>query len=341
MAAMRMKRSLVAPFALTCLLAAASVAPSAFAGDAAPSAEKIKSAAAEYDLAVRAYGDNKFEEAAIHFENAFRAAPDAQPLRNAIRTRRQAGQLARAATLAALALDRYASDEKTMTTAKETLADADPKLHRVTLSCDVPCEVAVDRKMVTVEEGFTKAKLYFEPGPHSLVVSWPGDRSKEVKIDGKPGTREDVSLTAPPMPEKPPENPPVAQTPPVTGPPPPPPSTKPFGPAVFGVMFGLTAVAGGVLIWSGVDTLNNPGADAVRTQCVGLGESCPAYKTGLASQLRTNVLIGVTGGLGLLTGVVGLFLTQWSSPKKDAEPSVSPAVSLTPSGGSVGLTGRF
>jgi hypothetical protein len=54
----------------------------------------------------------------------------------------------------------------------------------------------------------------------------------------------------------------------------------------------------------------------------------------LASQTRTNVLIGVTSGLGLLT-FVSVFFTQWSHPKK--EHAVEPTVGF----GTVGLSGRF
>src|SRR6185437_1184988 len=97
-------------------------APSVFAaGGAAPSAERIKSAAAEYDAGRRAFTDQKFEEAAIHFENAYHDAPNAQTLRNAIRARREAKQLARAATLAVIAQERYADDDATVKFAKETL----------------------------------------------------------------------------------------------------------------------------------------------------------------------------------------------------------------------------
>jgi len=79
----------------------------------------------------------------------------------------------------------------------------------------------------------------------------------------------------------------------------------------------------------------------VKQKCVGLGESCPEYQTGRNAQFRTNILIGVTAGLGVLTGVVGLFLTQWSSPKKEAAGLFRPTFVITPAGGSAGLEGAF
>ena len=307
----------------------------------AQSAERIKSAAAEYDAGRRAFTDGKYEEAAVHFENAYHDAPNAQTLRNAIRARKQANQLARPGTLAILAQDRYADDEQTMTVAKEVVAEAGPKLFKLTITCDVECGVAADGRAVSVEDA-KRFAFFLQPGPHNVVVSWPGDRTKSLDIKAKEGQSFEQSMRAPPMPVKPPEGggggggaTPEEQ-----------PSKKPFGPAVFFVGLGLTAVAGGVLIWSGIDTINNPGADTVRQQCaattVAQLNQCALYQQGLASQTRTNVLIGVTAGLGALTFVT-LFLTQWSSPKphETTTAHVMPVFDVGPQGGQVGLVGRF
>ncbi|HEY1960322.1 MAG TPA: hypothetical protein VGH28_32150 [Polyangiaceae bacterium] len=307
-------------------------APSVFAaGGAAPSAERLKSAAAEYDAGRRAFTDQKFEEAAIHFENAYHDAPNAQTLRNAIRARHDAKELARAATLAVIAQDRYADDDATVKFAKETLQEAAPKLEKVTIVCEPECGVASDNHSVSLED-VKRFTFFLNPGEHNVVVSWPGDRSKQLDVHAKEGEALEKSFTAPPMPvtsvaqggtglvvvEKP--------------------SSKPFGPAVFITLLSLTAVAGGILVWSGIDTINNPGTDAVRNGCVGQGPGCPLYQQGLDEQTRTNVLIGVTGGLGLLT-FVSIFLTQWSHPKEAAAAhvTVTPTFGL----GSVGLAGRF
>ncbi len=323
------------PFSLAMLLAVggafASVAlvsaPSFAAG--APSAERLKSAAAEYDAGRRAFTDGKFEEAAIHFENAYHDAPNAQTLRNAIRARREANELARAATLAVLAEERYADDAPTVQFAKQTVAEAAPKLQKVTIACEPECGIASDNHAVSLEDE-KRFTFFLNPGEHNVVVSWPGDRSKQLDVHAKEGQALEHSFTAPPMPVVT-----VAQqggaTVIVEKP-----STKPFGPAVFVTLLSLTAVAGGVLIWSGVDTLNNPGAQAVRDACVGQGEQCPQYQQGLSEQTRTNVLIGVTGGLGLLT-FISIFLTQWSHPKEGAAVAIVPTVGF----GSVGLAGRF
>ncbi len=325
------------------LATAALFVPHVARADGAPSAERIKSAAAEYDSGRRAFTDGKFEEAAIHFENAYHDAPNAQTLRNAMRARKQAGQLARAATLALLAQSRYSDDDATTKVVKEMLAEARPKLFELTVNCDPDCGVAADGRAVSLEDA-KKFAFFLQPGPHKVVVSWVGDRSKELAVSAKEGKSQDFTLQAPPLPPKV-----VAGggTGGATGGTTTPPSTKPFGPAVFFVSLGLTAVAGGFLIWSGVDTLNNPGTDAVRQGCVGQGESCPLYQQGLDEQLRTNVLIAVTAGMGAITLVVGAFLTQWSSPKVEqgapppATAKLQPTFALGPHGASLGLSGAF
>jgi hypothetical protein len=307
-------RSVARRVGVPLLILGLSAVPRPALADGAPSAERIKSAAAEYDAGRRAFTDGKFEDAAAHFENAYHDAPNAQTLRNAIRARKQAGQLARAASLSVIAFSKYPDDEPTAAIVKETLAEAEPKLFKLSVACSPECGVASDGRVLSLEDA-KKFVFFLDPGPHAMVVSWTGDRTKQVDVVAKAGQNQDFTLVAPPMPVKP--------VGPGTGGGEATPSTKPLGPALFFVTLGLTAVAGGVTIWSGMDTINNPGADAVRQQCAGKGETCQAYVDGRASQLRTNVLIGVTSGLGAVTLVVGLFLTQWSTPKQ--EPAPAPA----------------
>ena len=109
--------------------------------------------------------------------------------------------------------------------------------------------------------------------------------------------------------------------------------TKPFGPAIFIVGAVLTAGGAGFVTWSGVNAESSPGTATVRAQCVGAlaMPTCPAYQEGLSAQLRTNIALGVTGGVALATAVVGIFFTQWSAPKGRAR------VAFEPAGGAVGV----
>jgi len=174
---MRIRVSWVVACTLVCTFAFA---------DNAPSAERIRSAAAEYDAGRRAFTDGKYEDAAVHFENAYHDAPNAQTLRNAIRARKQANQLARAATLAVVAQQNYSDDEPTQQIVKETLAEAGPKLFKITVSCDVECGIAADGHIVSLEDA-KRFSFFLQPGPHSVVVSWPGDRNKSLDVKAREG----------------------------------------------------------------------------------------------------------------------------------------------------------
>lgn len=304
------------------LIGALSVAPTLVRAQDAqsgqPSPERIKAAAEEFDRGRRSYLAKDYEQAALHFENAYRDAPRAETLRLAIRARRDAKQLARAASLAAIVQARYPDDAASMQYAKETLDAAGPQLHEYDIDCTVECAIAADGRVVSQSDALHH-RIFLDPGAHELGVSFGEGRSTARKIESKKGGKESLSFEAPPAPKV--ETPPRPIDPNRDKPPPPPPpppvkpAEKPFGPLVFFVGAGLTAAAGGATIWSGIDTQDSPGTDAVRRECAGKDESCPLYEEGQDKELRTNILLGGAIGLGVITGVIGLFFTQWSSPK--------------------------
>ncbi|MBS2012082.1 MAG: hypothetical protein JST00_04300 [Deltaproteobacteria bacterium] len=303
------------------------------AQDATPSAERIKTAAEEYDRGRRAYIAKEYEAAATHFENAFRDAPRAEALRNAIRARREAKQLARAATLAAIAATKYPSDAATTQLAKDVLREAAPALQQYDIECRPECAVTADGRVVSQVDG-TSHRLFLDPGAHELSFGFSQDRAVTRTVEAKRGAKDALSVDAPPpKPDAPSPKPDVTPPPPVVAPvvPPPPPAEKPFGPAVFFVGAGVTvALAAGTVV-SGIDTKNNPGVDKVREACAGKGESCPEYQAGKDAELRTNILLGATLGAAVVTGVIGVFFTQWSSSSSTVKVGATPL----PHGGGV------
>jgi len=287
--------------ALLVVCSALAWTPAARAVDAAP--EQLQFAAQEHDLGYRAYVAKSFDEAATHFENAFFAAPNPAELRSAIRARREAGELARAATLAAIADRRYPGDTALGKLTSETLAQARPKTAEVHVVSPLECNVAVDDKVVTTEKA--RDFLFFvDPGKHELVFGWGEGRTRSASLDARAGASQTLRPEPPPVPIKPPAEPPPAPV--VVA------ASRPFGPVVFLIGAGLTAVGVGLTVWSGLDAQKNPGTAAVRADCVGQGTSCPEYQQGLSAQLRTNILLAATGGVAALTAVTGLFFTQWS-----------------------------
>jgi hypothetical protein len=309
-----------------------------------PSADRLKSAAEEYDRGRRAFLADDFEGAAVHFENAFRDAPRAETVRLAIRARRKAKQLGRAATLAAIAQQRYPNDPPTAQIAKETLDEAAPALNEYLVDCDADCAIAADGRVVSQSDA-QKHRIFLEPGPHELGVSFKqGGVARH--IDAKRGGKDTLAFEAPAAPVIAAPVAPAPVTPAPVEPAKPPASEKPFGPAVFFVALGVTAAVGAGTIVSGIDAKKNPGVDAVRRACAGKDESCPEYQDGKSAETRTNVLLGVTIGAAAITGVIGLFFTQWSRsvPRTDTAGlgrGLRLGAAPLPGGGSIGAAGTF
>jgi hypothetical protein len=307
------------PLALALALTTAAVS-SASAG---PDPAKLRAAADSFEAGAKAYKDGKFEEAAAHFEAADEAVPSSKALRFAIRARTEAKQPSRAATLAALAVDRYPDDAETKKLATETVEKFGSELHRVEVSCASPCLLAAGTRIVHGEAS-TRWVVYLDPGTQNIGASFLGKiAAPEQAVEAVAGGSSEVRFVPP------------------TGKPggggggAPPVEPKGEGgeggageggadvgtgdepakdwrihPAPFVVGVIATAALGGTTIWSGIDTLNNPGPDAVREGCRGQGEDCELYQEGQSKELRTNALIGATAGVAVVTVVLAI-VTDW------------------------------
>jgi hypothetical protein len=321
-----------------------------------PTPAQVRTAAEAFDRGREAYKTEDYVEAAEQFESADANAPSAAALELAIRARDKAGQLDRAATLAALALARHPDDPNIQKIAPSIVERAKAELFELDLKCDEACDVTVAGKIAPGRRA-TDRTVYLGPGNYAVRAGWSGDRSASKSVEASKGETGSLEFRAPEVAVAPPP----AVAPLVVAP------TKPaddtqgksgkLPPPVFWVGVSLTAVLGGVSLWSGIDTQNNPGPDRVREACKTVDSSgahtaeCDSlYNEGLDKQHRTNLLLGVTAGLGVATAVVGAFFTDWGGSKKpDSEEaakarpkgfSVEPWVSVG-SGASVGALGRF
>jgi hypothetical protein len=119
----------------------------------------------------------------------------------------------------------------------------------------------------------------------------------------------------------------------------PPPGRGGIHPAVFLTFVGLTAVSGGILAWSGVDTLGGVPAYMMAAQQGDRSTAEMLLTQGQGKELRTNVLIGVTSGLGAVA-VGTLIFTRWGAPRTEQSPTamIVPVPGPLPS---VALWGRF
>jgi hypothetical protein len=315
-----------------------------------PDAERLKIAAEEFDAGRRAFKVKDFENSAVHFENADRDAPSPEALQSAMRARKEAGQMARAATLGAWGLARYPADKVFADAAHPVLAEADKTLHKAAISCQPDCTVVVDNKVMPFPEG-ANAVVYLDPGPHAVAVGWPNNRHRNSDIVAVPGGTSKLVFNSASSDKSNGDTPPLS---PDEGPissdqqadrGPEPDKKGGLPPAVTYVGIAATVVLGGITTWSGIDTLNNPGADTVKTcQQTKPKEECePLLAQGRAHETRTNVLLAVTGVVAVTTGVMALFFTNWGDDtapgdKKDAR--ILPLIGVS-DGVTIGAVGRF
>ncbi len=292
-----------------------------FAGES-PSAADIKRAAAAFDKGRDAIEAEEYVEAAERFEAADAYAPSATALKLAIAARMEAGHLARAASLAALALERHGDDEEIVESANSVIAEASASLHRIDVRCDDPCDLVLDNKIVHGSQRSTRT-VFVNPGTHTLRASWSGGRNSSESIEAFAGGSSDVEFEAQEVaaeadlgtssesndwPSDTKTDPAVDST----GD-----SAKGWSPVVFWTGVGVTAVGSLTTVILGVKAQNEPGADAVREGCVGQGTSCELYQEGLSNQRNANIALGVTAAAGAFTVVTGLFLTDWGNSNEN------------------------
>jgi hypothetical protein len=294
-----------------------------------PSPAQVRAAAEAFDLGRQAYKDGRYTEAAEQFERADANAPSSTALELAIRSRDKAGDLDRAGTLASLALAIYPDDENIAKIAPDVVARAGASMFELSVTCAEPCEIT-DGQQIVHGAASRQRTLFLAPGKHALSASF-GDKAETKSVDAVAGGSGTVTYSGPSSDAEP-----TAVPPPAAEPEPqqtePAPEAQPektssgWSPTVVWIGAGATAVAGGVAIWSGVDTINNPGADKVKAECQKGDTNCSLYKQGQAKETRTNVLLGVTGGLALATGLIAAFVVDWgphSAPSADRGTSLA------------------
>jgi hypothetical protein len=307
------------------IAAALSAAAPAAAEVVAPSAGDIKRAADAFDRGREALRAEEYVEAAEHFEAADASAPSELALRFAILSRKEAGQLARAASLAALARERYPDDAELEELASSVLDEAVASLHKLDVSCDEPCELVLDDKIVHGQRRKARV-LFLDLGPHRLRASWSDDRSATETLEAVAGGASFVNFFIPEQPPAP-RNTVAAVDSDATASSP---RTGGWSPVVFWSGVGVTVAGAAASTFLGLRAINDPGRDRVRRACEAYEGSdrtaCPEYQRGLRHELQANVAIAATSAVGVLTVITGLFLTDWShdDPARDAvrKPSV-------------------
>lgn len=285
------------------------VVPSRPARAADPGAARVV-----YDRGAAAFGRKSYAEAAREFASADELSPSDAALSSAL----TAVVLADDPVLGMTLVERAEVPERgaggggasaAATKAREKFGLRAGKLH-VECSKGNPCEVRVDGVPFP-----TGAARWVGAGLHVVQIAQAGAAADQnVTVVGG-STLQLIAPSPPPPPLAAPVGP-SASSSPVAAPPLPVSSSPSAGadgapglsPAWFFVGAGLTAVAGAFTVASGVDTLDKHG------QWDQTGDAS-VNSSGRSAQTRTNVLVAVTGGLGLATLGLGLFGVRWGKSK--------------------------
>ena len=297
-----------------------------------PSAADRAAAGEAYDRGTAAYLAHEYPRAAQLFETAYRLAPSAPALIQAIRAREHTDDGAMRAGSLALRLEAlYGSDHAAARQASTTLQHVRPQFLRVDVTCDAACTVELDGTL----EDYTS--FFVDPASaHTVRASFDTGTAPSQTTAGAAGETQAMSFARPAAPDVVQHDEPVAVvTPDTHEPAPTPPVEHPSSgihPAAFITVAGLTAVAGGILIWSVVDMY--AGVPAYQ-----MNPTAAALQDGQSRELRTDIMFGVTGALAATAIVLAIF-TDWGGGSADTQ---TPQVSLMglPGGGGLRLDGTF
>jgi hypothetical protein len=281
------------PRALEVGLVVALAALSAPAWAQAETEEDRAAAQREFAEGQRAFSAKDYRHAAEQFDAAYKHKRHHSALWNAARAWQRAGEPVRAANLYSRFLREAPPDSRDRNTAHAALSELSSKLGRLEIHASGMTDITVDGAPAGDDT------VWVSPGSHAVEGKHQGKPVRQTaSVDGG----QSVSVTlVPPSASQPPPGPPPK---PAIEPPPDRGSSGGWSPAVFWVGAGLTAVATGLAVWSGVDTLQSRTA-------YDTSPSQEALDEGRGKQTRTNVFIGVAGGLALLTAVTGIFLVDW------------------------------
>jgi hypothetical protein len=261
------------------------------------SPEDLKAAAKLFSEGQRSYREGDYRHAAEAFESAYKKAPRLPPLYNAARAWQKGGEIVRAANLYASYLRKAPPSAPDRNNATSALRDLETRVSKLEVHAGDFTDLKLDGAPVDVEDqSAASLVIYVTPGAHVVEGTHAGKTAQE-KPNATAGTSMSVVLLVP-KDEPPPA--PVVQEKPRGG----------WSPLVVAIGGGVTAVSAGFLIWSGVDTLGQRSTfDANPTQA--------NLDAGKSDQTRTNVLLGVTLGLAVLTGVAAIFLVDWKPHKTE------------------------
>jgi hypothetical protein len=310
----------------------------------AQDARQRQAAAEAYDRGTAAYLEGAYAEAGQWFETAHRMAPAAPALMQAIRAHEHNDNHARAATLALELSRAYRDDKAASDFAAGVLGKHASTLVRVDVSCDEDCKLDVDGKLQEF------LSFFVLPGAKHQLTATFETGSKSASVEGVAGDTRSIEFEAPPPPAtaalKPAKDVESGAT---SGG-----SRPPLTPLYTWIGIGITGALGIATIISGVDAKAGvpafEEAAAAARECTAMpGADCSMLQKnadqllseGHSKEVRTNVLIGATAVAAVGTGVIALFLTDWSGTSSE-HASTSFGIAPLPGGGAMSVVkGQF
>jgi hypothetical protein len=292
---------------------------------ATASAGDARGAGQAFTEGQRAYKHGDFRHAAESFERAYSLLPKLPALWNAARAWQEGGEATRAANLYAKYLSLAPPSAPDRDHAIKSLNQLNEKLSRVEIHASDFKDVQLDGAAV---EGIDDAPdhtlvVYVNPGAHVVDGAKNGEHSLQKQTVAA-GAIVSVVLTIEPTEKKDSPPPPiVVET-----------HTKGLPPWVLLIGGGLTVVSLGVTIWSGLDTQSQKSTFTQTPTQQNLDD-------GRSKETRTNVLIGVTAGFAVITGVTAIFVDWKSLSSSKEKPPPPQQVRLGVGPGSMMIEGRF
>lgn len=317
---------------------------------AAQTAQERQAAAEAFDRGTTSYLAEDYATAARWFEMANNLAPAAPALLQAIRAHQRAGNEQRAGTLALRLVERFPDAGPAVEESQRIVDGVRANYFFVDVICDSECAVELDGTLQA------HPAFFLEPGRTYRVGASFASGNVTEEITGAAGEQRTVRLTAP-------------EGGAVQGPSDDPGSTRMTGesawtrrenperreeheesgggvhPAGFLTSLALTLGAGGVLVWSGMDTLSardeyeQVAADERRAGN-GFTEATRLLEEGRDKERRTNILIGATAGLAVVTVVMAI-VTDWGGSDDDERATIRPTLAFDREGAQLGLGGSF
>ncbi|MFO0613933.1 MAG: hypothetical protein U0414_15180 [Polyangiaceae bacterium] len=306
--------------ALACLIVALALTPPAQADDAVAAGQHFKEGEA-------AFQRHDYVAAGTEFDAAYAASPHESSLFNAALSWEKAGELARAANLYRRYLRVAPADASDRAKAAGSVAELSKRLGKLDVVRDRARDVRLDGRPLDEDALFTT------PGEHSLAWTAEDGAARSRVVTVALGETASVVLGEPEKPSLPPTVRPADPPPPG----PPPAATRSgITPWVAIALGGTTVVSGAVLLWSGIDVLQAKSDYDQQKKGLSVADQRTLIDDGKARTDRTNVIVGVTGALGVAT-VISLIFTDFHAFSRETAPGVSARIGP----GSVGLLGSF